>query len=108
MTIVPLNVATQNFDYFALDGKPLRATLDLTLEQIRDDQYQPPTNPTSGGVGGEQVLAVQPGETLADIATRVYGNPARWREVADANPLNNQRRLRAGQRLLIPPNISNR
>lgn len=49
-----------------------------------------------------QYVFVQPGDTLWSIASRMYGNPKRWRAIAAANPDVDPRRLRPGQRLILP------
>jgi nucleoid-associated protein YgaU len=45
---------------------------------------------------------VKEGETASDIAGLFYRDPTRWRPIAIANELENPRRLRAGQMLVIP------
>lgn len=42
------------------------------------------------------------GDTLVRIATRFYGVPGRWRDIATANRLPNPDRITVGQRLTIP------
>ncbi|HLG50038.1 MAG TPA: LysM domain-containing protein, partial [Chloroflexota bacterium] len=46
---------------------------------------------------------VSPGETIDTIAFQEYGDPNQWRRIADYNRLDNPLRLRAGQKLAIPP-----
>ncbi len=93
---------SQKFTLFHSNGTPLRATVDLSLQQISDPSRLPRQNPTSGGVGGERVWAVKSGDTLAWIAYKVYGDSTRWRLIADANRLDNVRRLTPGMQLVIP------
>jgi nucleoid-associated protein YgaU len=45
---------------------------------------------------------VQPGDTLWSIAARTYGNPRRWRAIADANPGIDPSNIHIGQRLTVP------
>lgn len=95
---------TQKFTLFKGDGTPVRATLDVTFQQIKDESLAayPPQNPTSGGVGGERVWTVREGDTLSSIAYEEYGDPAAWRPIADANRLSEVRRLKPGTVLAIP------
>jgi len=93
---------TQKFTLFSADGTPVRATLDVTFQQITDDSQLPGTNPTSGGMGGERLWTVKHGDSLASIAYEVYGDTARWRTIADANRLTSVRSLRPGLQLGIP------
>jgi len=92
----------QKFTLFLSDGTPVRATLDVTFQQIKDAALFPPQNPTSGGVGGERVWIVNAGDTLAWIAYREYGDSNQWRRIADANRLTQVRRLVPGTVLEIP------
>jgi Contractile injection system tube protein/LysM domain len=93
---------TQKFTLFSSNGTPVRATLDVTFQQITDDSQLPGTNPTSGGTGGERQWTVKHGDTLASIAYEAYGDAARWRAIADANHLTAVRDLRPGLQLGIP------
>lgn len=93
---------TQKFTLFKADGTPVRATLDVTFQQIKDASLYPPQNPTSGGVGGERMWVVREGDTLSSIAYAEYGDPTRWRPIADANRLTEVRRLKPGTALAIP------
>jgi hypothetical protein len=98
---VILNMS-QRFTYFAANGTPLRATVQVTLQQIMDDKQLPAQNPTSGGNGGERVWTVREGDRLWNIAHAVYGSAARWRLIANENGLDGVRDLKPGTRLLIP------
>lgn len=93
---------TQKFTLFLGDGTPVRATLDVEFRQIKDTKKLKPQNPTSGGIGGEQVWRVEDGDTLAWIAYQCYGDPTEWRPIAAANGLRQVRRLRPGMMLTIP------
>lgn len=92
----------ERFTLFLPDGTPVRSTLDVTFQQIQDENWYPSTNPTSGGVGGERVWVVNEGDTLAWIAYKEYGDSSLWRLIADANKLTRVRKLAAGTMLEIP------
>lgn len=92
----------QQYTLFLDDGTPVRATLDVTFTEVKDAKLIEAQNPTSGGVGGERVWRVQPGETLSLIAYRAYGSVGRWRVIAEANGLNQVRDLEPGMLLEIP------
>jgi nucleoid-associated protein YgaU len=92
----------ERFTLFTAEGVPVRSTLDVTFQQIQDEDDYPGTNPTSGGVGGERVWTVSEGDTLAWIAYKIYGDPSRWRLIADANRLTKVRQLTPGITLEIP------
>ena len=48
---------------------------------------------------------VQLGDTIDQIATEEMGEPSDWRRLAEANNLDDPRRLRPGQVLLIPAEV---
>jgi hypothetical protein len=93
---------TQKFTLFKEDGKPLRATLDVSFQQVVDELFYPKQNPSSGGIGGGRQWTVREGDTLAAISYAEYGDSERWRAIADANGLVQVRRLRPGMALEIP------
>ena len=45
---------------------------------------------------------VRAGDTLQRIASRLYGDAQRWRDIAEANPGFDPRRLRVGQMIKLP------
>ncbi|MBX0331210.1 LysM peptidoglycan-binding domain-containing protein [Oscillochloris sp. ZM17-4] len=94
---------SQRFVLFLSDGTPVRATLDVAFQQIKDERLFPRQNPTSGGLGGERVVTVLAGDTLRMIAYRAYGSVGEWRRIAEANRLDNLRTLQPGLQLRIPP-----
>ena len=42
------------------------------------------------------------GDSLRAMAVKEYGQPEQWRTIASANGLANPRRLRSGERLVLP------
>lgn len=92
----------QKFTLFLSDGTPVRATLTVSFEQLKDEAQLAPQNPTSGGIGGERFWTVVEGDTLAWIAYKEYGDSTRWRLIASANHLDGVRDLRPGTSLVIP------
>jgi hypothetical protein len=93
---------SQRLTLFTTDGVPVRAVVDLTLTQFKDELVYKPQNPTSGGAGGERVWTVKAGDTLPWIAFKEYNNATAWRPIADANGLTDVRNLRPGSVLVIP------
>ncbi len=92
----------ERFTLFLPDGTPVRSALDVTFQQIQDENWYPATNPTSGGSGGERVWVVSEGDTLAWIAYKEYGDSNLWRHIANANKLTRVRNLAPGTILEIP------
>jgi nucleoid-associated protein YgaU len=93
---------SQKFTLFLPNGTPVRATVDVTFQEIKDEGLYPPQNPTSGGTETVRLWTVHEGDTLAWIAFQEYGDPTTWRRIADANRLTRVRHLRPGTVLEIP------
>ncbi|GCE01791.1 CIS tube protein [Embleya hyalina] len=85
---------------FAADGMPLRATCELTLEEVGGTVAG--QNPTSRSTTGPTTHRLEPGDSLPLLAWRVYGDPTRWRRIARANDIDDPRRLTTGTLLLLP------
>jgi hypothetical protein len=100
---VRVNLEKVTVDYARFDdlGIPVWAKVALTLVE-----YTPPTpftNPTSGGVAGRTKHMLSQGESVVQIATRVYGSPNAWRTVAEANGIDDPLRVKPGRTLSLPP-----
>jgi hypothetical protein len=89
------------FTYFGSDGTPLRAKTVLSLKQF-DGQEKWPQNPTSGTPHPHSVRWLLPGQTLDRIAAEVYGDPGKWRLIADANGILDPLKLPEGTPILVP------
>src|SRR5437868_5193589 len=88
---------SQTFTFFASDGRPLRANLKVTFtEDSSGEEDQRRTDPDF------TTRIIKSGDTLAGIAFEVYKDAALWRVIADANRLDNPRRLDIGMPLSIP------
>ena len=90
------------FTYFASDGTPLRAKVDLSLKQYSDADEPKLQNPTSYTPSPHTVHRLTHGETLDRIAATHYADPTRWRLIADANGIVNPFALTPGALLIIP------
>jgi nucleoid-associated protein YgaU len=73
----------------------------IVLERVQAET--PKQNPSSGGLSGNRAHVVSEGDSLHSIAFREYDDPALWRGLADLNGIDDPMRLRAGQRLIVPP-----
>lgn len=99
-TAVITNIS-QKFTMFLADGTPVRATLDVTFQQIKDDQKYPFQNPTSRSEY-RKTRVVRQGDRIDLIAFEEFGDPNRWYELAKFNNISNPMELQAGQVLDIP------
>lgn len=98
--LVHLNQVTVTYTRFSQAGIPVRATVDLTLHSI--PKIPGPTNPSSGGLPGRRTHLLTGAESLPELATRCYGGPGRWREIAAANGFDDPLRVRPGTRVYLP------
>lgn len=89
------------YTLFHPDGRPARAKVKVTLEEVPDDA--PGQNPTSGGEPGLRSHMVLPGETLDLIAYRELGASNHWPHLAELNGIDDPWSLRPGQRLVVAP-----
>jgi hypothetical protein len=96
------------YTLFARDGTPIRAQCTLTLVQIAKAdsrsaagpaQAQNPTTRATTRIGVHVVVA---GDSLPSIAQTAYGDPTRWREIAQANAIEDPLRLQRGRALAVP------
>ncbi len=88
---------TQNFVLFHSTGRPLRANLTVAFSEFIDpEQNKRETDPDF------TTYLVKLGDDLSAIAAKVYRDPAQWRVIADANRIDDPRRLTVGARLAIP------
>ena len=94
-----------SFTYFSSEGLPLRANVNVNLEQFEPDANWGPQNPTSGTPKPNRTHQVQVGDTLDRISARYYGDPTQWRGIADANGIADPLDLRPGRVLAIPERV---
>jgi Contractile injection system tube protein/LysM domain len=98
----PLSISIQ-YAMFHPNGDPMRAFVDLELAQA--DDSSPPgqaQNPTTRGTAGLRSHIVQDGDSLHSIAYESYGDPSRWRVIAEANGVDDPLRIERGTALSIP------
>jgi len=95
-----LKSVTAKYTMFRPDGTPVRASANISLEEIPDEPA--PQNPTSGAVNGRGSHILAATDTLQSIAYREYGDPALWRGLAALNGIDDPLRLPPGTRILVP------
>jgi hypothetical protein len=90
------------YTLFTSSGVPVRATLQLKFQEIPEPGRNLGQNPTSRASGARRARTIRPGDTLDWIAAEELGSPGAWRSIAVANGIDDPRRLRVGQSLVIP------
>jgi len=101
-----LSVVTKveiSYTHFLGSGRPVRARAAVSFVQASDTDggKLPAQNPTSM-TKARKTHIVQQGERIDTLAYQEYGQCGRWREIAEANGLDNPLDLRPGQILVIP------
>lgn len=100
----------ESLEFFSGEGRPLRASVSLTLTQQKITEFafrtlnaaSPPPGATAAGT--QPRTAAPQGATLQGMAAN-EGRGDDWRSIATANDIENPRRLQPGQ--LIDMNPSN-
>lgn len=89
-----------DFNRFTADGKPVRAAATLSCKmKVSRTKRQ---NPTSGGLADRGGFRVTGGQTIQGIARQRYGDPDRWRDIAEVNGIDDPLRVRPGDLLYLP------
>ncbi|TDV54775.1 LysM peptidoglycan-binding domain-containing protein [Actinophytocola oryzae] len=88
------------YSLFDVDGKPLRATCALSIEEAGFST--PGQNPTSGSREARRTHRLVAGDTLPQLAFREYGDATAWRVIAEANDIDDPMTLVPGRELLVP------
>ena len=77
-------------------------TSDADLEPVADLSVAADDSALATSPSDRRIHIVRTGDTLWSIASRTYGNGQRWRDLVDANPGIEPRKLRVGQELVVP------
>lgn len=91
----------QRFTMFLGTGIPVRATLNVTFRAVQSmtEQYQ---NVPRQSADRTKQTTLKQDEQLWMIATAEYEDPGKWRAIAEANGIDNPRKLPVGRKLTIP------
>ena len=96
-----LDHVSGKFTLFLADGTPVRATLSVSFKEFIDVDIVVRENPTQSS-DHRKTRVVKGGDRLDNIAQEEYGDPEKWRPIAEANGLENPRHLEPGRSLVIP------
>lgn len=108
----------ETLDLFSFEGRPLRASVAISLTQQRITEFKPvdlqnpapPATRQGGNAPGTTPLTEAPaGASLQSLASNQssIGNGANWQSIASANGIENPRLLKPGQLIdLNPPTLS--
>lgn len=96
-----LESVSEEFSLFSPAGIPLRAKLTVSFREAWTIEQQLTETPRHSS-DRTKVHRVVRGETISQIAFAEYSDPEQWRAIADANLVDNPRRLSPGEQLKIP------
>jgi nucleoid-associated protein YgaU len=94
---------TEKITYFSQDGTALRSVVDVTFQQVVDEEAYERQNPTSGGGVAPRTRIIRAGDRLDLIAWEEYGDSTKWRRIARDNGILDPLRLPIGKAVTIPP-----
>jgi nucleoid-associated protein YgaU len=100
--VTSVDVTTELFD---IDGTPLRAWVGLSMSRSLDGpekEAKKSTNPTTKATQRRRAHEVGAGEDIALIAHHHYNDTTRWREIAEANYLDDPLRIHPPAMLIVP------
>lgn len=86
---------------FSPEGVPLRAQLALALKEYRPVEEQVKEMKTSSP-DVDKAYTVRRGDTLSSVAEAAYGDASQWRAIANANEIDDPRRIEPGRVLRVP------
>jgi LysM repeat protein len=94
--------ATVTYKLFHSSGAPLRANINATFKQsVSRTEQAAKARLTSPDLTHYKI--VKEGESLPLISKKTYGDSKYYLEIARVNNINNFRKLKAGQQLVLPP-----
>lgn len=91
---------TQTFTMFRSDGKPARAHISIVFLEVNDPAIDQRTQSRNAPETATRVT--KQGDTLSGIAAESNKDPKAWRAIAEANDIDDPRRLPPGRTLSIP------
>jgi hypothetical protein len=97
-------LASANVTYkmFAPSGRPLRATMSITINEYVFGGLLSKINKLLSPDLSKAII-VKEGDTLSLLCHQEYGDASLYTKVAEVNKLKNYRRLKQGMELLFPP-----
>ncbi|RWO22189.1 LysM peptidoglycan-binding domain-containing protein [Mesorhizobium sp.] len=93
---------TRKFLLFQADGVPARVSLGVSFKEYRT-LPELLRNPRLQSADKSKRRVIVARDSLWLLASREYHDPARWREIAEANDLDDPRDIAAGDWVRVPP-----
>jgi hypothetical protein len=96
-----LDHVSGKFSLFLADGTPVRANLSVVFNEFIDVDVLVQEQPTESA-NHRKTRLVKAGDRIDNIAAEEYGDPAKWRPIAEANDLDDPTQLVPGYVIIIP------
>lgn len=97
-----LEKCSQKFTYFLDDGTPVRATLSVSFKEYKTVEQQL-SEMKQQSADRTKLREFKEGDAIWLYAANEYGDPEKWRVIADHNQLDNPRIVAPGTKLELPP-----
>lgn len=97
-----LKTASVKYTLFDSDGKPVRAKLSTSFKRFVEDELRA-AEEDSNSPDITHARTVQEGDMLPLLCYKIYGDSKYYLQVAEANNLDNFRKLEPGQQIFFPP-----
>ena len=91
--------ATVTYTMFLNNGTPVRAKMNLTFRQYQKTEQE---EARLSSPDKTKRRTITNGDSLWLIAAEEYGDPAKWRVIADVNNIDNPLALEPGMEIIIP------
>ncbi len=89
------------YTMFSMEGKPIRATVQLTIMEVLDPALNAKQSPFESPDRTKSRVVVE-GMSLWSIAYQEYDDCEKWREIARANNIMNPLDIKPGQVIRVP------
>jgi hypothetical protein len=96
-----LESVSEDLTLFSPGGVPLRSKLTVTFREAWSIEDQL-TETKRESPDRTKLRTLGPRQTISHLAAQEYGNPRLWRPIAEANDLDNPRRVAPGTVLEVP------
>jgi len=96
-----LDHVSGKFTLFLADGTPVRANLSVVFNEFIDVDVLVQEQPTESA-DHRKTRLVKAGDRIDNIAAEEYGDPEKWRPIAEANDMDDPSQLEPGNVIIIP------
>lgn len=90
-----------NYILFTNEGIPVRAEVTLSFKEFIPLSKQV-KDPSLNSPDRQKLFKMTQGDSLWNMASKAYGDPALWRLIADANKIDDPAKIEVGRDMIIP------